>query len=525
MTLFHQAGSDRMGREAGQKIPESNGSAGVRTPASTSGSGPQAGRISRPASIRASFRNIRFAVAFLLVMALVQGGVLRQVCERGTAALNSLQQEGLPGLKEVTALQEDLALFRLHSYEWLFAQDADKPVKAKRSEEYRLQGQQRIAKLREVFKDGPIPAQVQEVETAFNRLVASFAQVKGMVEADFAGAMKLLDGEVPARVATLSEATALLKEQCLASANDRVDRTVIGFGQIRGSAVGFGVASVAVSLAAMLLVTLVALRTGRALSGIVSRLETDANDVTAAAGRLSSVSESLAQSSSKQAASVEETSASMEEIRSMILRNSEHASSAKGLANEARAAAENGSKDMSELSTAIQEIKQSSDEISKVLQSINEIAFQTNILALNAAVEAARAGEAGLGFAVVADEVRNLAQRCAVASRESEASISKSLQRAMAGVAISGRVVESLGNIVGKAREVDNLVAQIAAASGEQARGIEVINGSMGEIDRATQSTAAEADLSARDSGLLKERSAGMRSAVGDLVLLAGHKS
>ena len=507
--------------------PSSTPGAGDFRPSEAEGTPPREerpNRPGRPASIRVGIRNIRLAVISLLALALLQAFVLWRVCDRGVVALDSLQKQGLPGLREITALQEDLALYRLHSYEWLFTQDADKPAKAKRAEQYRQQGQQRIERLQSIFHEGGIPEQVQATEAAFKALVATQGQLRGLVENDFAGAMKLLDTEVPAKVGKLSEATDRLKDLCLASANDRVDRTVVGFGQIRGNAMGFGTGSVVVSLAAVVLVSLVAIRTSRSLAGIVGRLETDAGDVTAAADRLSAVSESLAQSSSKQAASVEETSASMEEIRSMILRNSGNATSAKDLANEARTAAETGSRDMAELSTAIQEIKQSSDEISKVLQSINEIAFQTNILALNAAVEAARAGEAGLGFAVVADEVRNLAQRCAVASRESETSISKSLQRAMAGVAISSLVVDRLGHIVSKAREVDTLIGQIALASGEQARGIEVINGSMNEIDRATQTTAGEADLSARDSGLLRERAAGLPAAVGDLVLLADHR-
>jgi hypothetical protein len=475
----------------------------------------------RARSIRSSFRNIGLIVFLLLVVAVVQGTALWRVCSRGMTAMMSLEREGLAGLQEITALQEDLALFRLHSYEWLFAQDADKPAKARLADECRVHGLERIAALRAVFHAGEVPAQVAAVDMAFTNLVSAFAKVRGLVDGDFPAAMKALDTDVPSRVAALSTATGRLKEQCIAIANDRVANTVFGFEQVRKYSVGFGIASVSTSLLAVVLVTVVASRTRRAVGGIVSRLETDARDVTDAANRLSTVSESLARSSSSQAASVQETSASMEEIRSMILKNSEHAASAKNLANDARQAAEGGSADMSELSRAILEIKQSSDDISKVLQSINEIAFQTNILALNAAVEAARAGAAGLGFAVVAEEVRNLAQRCAVAARESEGSISTSLQRAVTGVTISQRVVEGLSKIVSKAREVDSLVAQIATASGEQARGIEVINGSMSQIDRATQVTASEADLSARDSGLLRERSAGLRSAVEDLVTLA----
>jgi methyl-accepting chemotaxis protein len=476
-------------------------------------------------SIRISFRNVRLIVFLLLGVALIQAAVLWRVCARGKTAVTRLESEGLPGLHQITALQEDLALYRLHSYELLFAQDADKPAKAKKADEYRQECAKHMESLSTLFRDGEIHAQLDVVDAAFTNLVAVQAKVRTMVDADFAGAMKLLDTDVPAKVAALAAATDLLMERCLAASNDHVRNTVDGFTTIQRSAIGFGIASVVTALLAAVLVTVVALRTGKAMSGIVGRLEKDAAEVTAAAERLSAASESLARSSSSQAASVEETSASMEEIRSMMLRNSEHAGSAKALANEARVAAEGGARDMSELSKAINEIKKSSDDISNVLKSINEIAFQTNILALNAAVEAARAGEAGLGFAVVAEEVRNLAQRCALASRETEESIAASLQKALTGVTISTRVVEGLSHIVTKARNVDNLIADIATASNEQARGIEVINSSMSEIDRATQTTASEADLSARDSSLLKERSAGLRAAVEDLVMLADNRA
>lgn len=475
-------------------------------------------------SIRISFRNVRLIVFVLLGVALVQATVLWRVCARGKTAVTTLEHEGLPGLHQITSLQEDLALYRLQSYETLFAQDADKAAKAKKADLYREESTKHMVSLRSLMHDGEIPAQLNAVETAFTNLVAAYAKVRATLDSDFAGAMKLLDTEVPAKVAVLSAATDQLMDRCLTISNGHARNTVDGFTTIQRSAIGFGIASIVTALLAVILVTTVAARTGRAMSGIVGRLEKDAGDVTGAAERLTAASESLARSSSSQAASVEETSASMEEIRSMMLRNSEHAGSAKTLANEARVAAEGGARDMAELSKAINEIKKSSDDISNVLKSINEIAFQTNILALNAAVEAARAGEAGLGFAVVAEEVRNLAQRCALASRETEESIAASLQKALAGVTISSRVVEGLSHIVTKARNVDNLIADIATASNEQARGIEVINSSMTEIDRATQTTASEADLSARDSNLLKDRAAGLRSAVEDLVLLADNR-
>src|ERR1022692_3094256 len=121
---------------------------------------------------------------------------------------------------------------------------------------------------------------------------------------------------------------------------------------------------------------------------------------------------------------------------------------------------------------AMEGIKVSSDETAKIIKTIDEIAFQTNILALNAAVEAARAGEAGMGFAVVADEVRNLAQRSAQAAKETAAKIEGSLTRTTQGVEISAKVAASLDEITAKVRQVDELVAEVSGASREQTEGI-----------------------------------------------------
>jgi methyl-accepting chemotaxis protein len=256
------------------------------------------------------------------------------------------------------------------------------------------------------------------------------------------------------------------------------------------------------------------------IKAVASALSAGADQTSAAASQVSTSSQSLAEGASEQAASLEETSASLEEISGMTKRNSENANQAKSLAGETRAAADTGATDMEEMKLAMAAIKSSSDDISKIIKTIDEIAFQTNILALNAAVEAARAGEAGMGFAVVAEEVRNLAQRSAQSAKETAGKIEDSVKKSENGVQICAKVAQSLAEIVAKARQVDTLVAEIATASREQTQGIEQVNTAVSQMDKVTQSNAANAEESASSAEELSSQAIVLQESVGDLLTI-----
>ena len=250
----------------------------------------------------------------------------------------------------------------------------------------------------------------------------------------------------------------------------------------------------------------------RPLSRSIRQIYDSSEHTAAASSQISDASHSLAEGAGNQAAALEQTSASLEEMSSMTQRNGAHAQDAKQIALQTRTAADAGLSDMREMSEAI----------AAILKTIDEIAFQTNILALNAAVEAARAGEAGLGFAVVADEVRSLAQRSALAARETADRISESLVKTSRGVQVCGKVSERLKEIAENARRVDEVVAQIATASGEQATGIAQINGAVSQMDRITQSNAAGAEQEASAAASLKQQALALKQAVAELVLMIG---
>lgn len=260
----------------------------------------------------------------------------------------------------------------------------------------------------------------------------------------------------------------------------------------------------------------------RRLQHTANLLEHEADTAAATSSHWREVSRALAEGASDQAASLQETGASLEEVSSMTHRNAENAQSAKALAAQTRQAADLGAADVREMSTAMEAIRSSSSGISKIIKTIDEIAFQTNILALNAAVEAARAGEAGMGFAVVAEEVRSLAQRSAQAARETAEKIQDSIGKSDRGSQLSGKVEQSLQEMVGKVRQVDELIAQIASSSKEQSLGIEHITTAVSRMDAVTQSTVVSAEQGATASEQLSTQALAVRHAVQQLVDVLG---
>ena len=181
----------------------------------------------------------------------------------------------------------------------------------------------------------------------------------------------------------------------------------------------------------------------------------------------------------------------------MSKRNAEGAHQANELAQQSRESADCGAQDMTTMDAAMQDLKTAGGEIAKIIKTIDEIAFQTNILALNAAVEAARAGAAGAGFAVVAEEVRALAQRSAVAAKETETMISSVIEKTGQGVMLSSRVSSRLREIAGKVHQLESLVAEVATASHEQSQGVGQINDAIGAMEQVVQRNAAVAEESA----------------------------
>jgi methyl-accepting chemotaxis protein len=243
------------------------------------------------------------------------------------------------------------------------------------------------------------------------------------------------------------------------------------------------------------------------LNDTMSEIANASSQVSAGSKQIADGSQSLARSSVEQTAAVSELSASVTAVESKTAVNADIAAKAAVLADSIMRQAETGSRQMDEMIQAVRDINDSSQSIGKIIKTIDDIAFQTNILALNAAVEAARAGQYGKGFAVVAEEVRNLASKSAEAARNTGSMIQDSMEKAGLGFRIAGETSTSLNEIVTGIQESSRLITEIAKLSNEQSSSIAQIRAGIDQVERTVQQNSATAEESAASSQEMNSQS------------------
>jgi methyl-accepting chemotaxis protein len=257
----------------------------------------------------------------------------------------------------------------------------------------------------------------------------------------------------------------------------------------------------------------------KSINTIANALDESADMVASGSGRVSSASRELSGGASKQAASLEKTLSSLDSMSSMTRQNAENARQANELMHGTKETVARASQSMEMLTISMREISAASDETSKIIRTIDEIAFQTNMLALNAAVEAARAGEFGVGFAVVADEVRNLAMRAAEAARNTaNLIIEGTVKRVKQGSELVEKTEKEFRDVAASVGRSSELVGEISAASLEQAQGIEQVNKAVSEMDQVVEQNVANAGESASASEQINAQTERMKDIVAELV-------
>jgi methyl-accepting chemotaxis protein len=478
-------------------------------------------------TLKRAFIGITLGFAFLAALIVVLGTATFQLSKNGTARSAELSERLLPALESLSGLQEAALKYNLANLEFVTGRDEETQArKLAAATTHRKDIDAFSAKLAAQLDSAEARALQDKVTAALKAYDESIARLqKALKASEFDEAMKILDGDVAKNNAAIESALTGLTRFVfdLSGRNGEATQSIL----VRNLRTTLILASAiaALALLSVALVQWLSFRISRNLGRISGTLSHVAEDLSGKAAGFTATSTQLADGASQQAASLEETSASLEELASMTKRNAEAAQDTKRIAGQARITVDAGAEGMQRMTTAMDGIKSSSAEIAKIIKTIDEIAFQTNILALNAAVEAARAGEAGAGFAVVAEEVRALAQRSATAAKETAAKIEQALHKSNEGASTSVEVAGMLTQIVDQVRRMDTLVAEIATASMEQSQGIQQITKAMSEMDKVTQSNAAGAEESASAANELSAQSGDLQVAVEQLNAFTGFSS
>ncbi len=466
-------------------------------------------------------RKVAVGFCAVLVQALGVGLFSLWIMRGASGKLNVVTAEYLPESELAGNIERELLNARIH---FIYFVTIQKERSLEKGWERFRNAQQELPKLRELVSRSAalaaIRPEVDELNQDFNSYKPALEHIISMVQQkqnqgpEFALVLKewaRLGG------AMVDSAGRLSRRGSAATADTAKDSSA----QLKKAMVTAGISVIGLVLSVPLALFVTA-GIRRVMRTVIAELAEAIEHVAHAATQITSSSQALANGASEQAAALEQTSASSQEVSSVACKSAENSQAAAGMMSQAQAKAGETNHALEQMIVAMGEIHDSSDKVSKIIKVINEIAFQTNILALNAAVEAARAGEAGLGFAVVAEEVRNLAQRCAQAASDTANLIEESIARTKGGKAKLDQVAQAVHAITLSASQVKGLVDDVNTGSQEQTRGIGQVAKAIAEMGQVTQRNAASAEESASTAEELTAQSVLLKQAVEQITAMTG---
>ena len=471
--------------------------------------------------------NARLAAAFggVIVLIAALGGAAvgsSLVLRRSAAALYAREMPALDALVQADrdlqqALVAERTLLIAQPNSALFKQQLDAHAENLQQSTERWQRYRALARTE---KEQELVQAYEKARVAWEQATARILEArKQRTSRQRRAAVELSLGEAAARFTEMREALNLAQELNLELAHANQAAAEQTYRQATAFVVGIAVLA---AVSGVFLWWWIGVRTSREVRSIAAGLRGSAGQVVLTADSVSASAASLAQASNEQAATLEETASSADQIGTMAKPTADHADRAQALMSAVTARVGDANQSIGQMVSTMASVRESSQRVSKIIKTIDEIAFQTNILALNAAVEAARAGEAGMGFAVVADEVRNLAQRAAQAARDTTQLIEESMARSTEGDGSVQHVRSSIAGITSATTELTEALQGIHSVARRQAQGLAQIATAVQQMGQMTQGTAASAEEGAAASEVLHAQASGAMQMVGALEAIAG---